>query len=140
MRLPEDLRLPGGGEALDHAAADAVRLAHRVLERFPDIVRQHKLFAGGAAVSSALVVFAGVAVARRMQHGASADEAVEGVTEDELAGLRAVDSTEEVEITEDAPTNGSRPDGDAEAAGEDAPSVPTGSEETTAEGQLGRSA
>jgi hypothetical protein len=139
VRLPEDLRLPGGGEALDHAAAEAVRLAHRVLERFPDVVRQHKLFAGGAAVSSALVVLAGVAVARRMQHGASAEEAVEGVTEDELVGLRVGDSTKAVEVTEDAPTNGSRPDGGAEAPGEDAPAGSTGSDETTAEGQFGRS-
>ena len=140
MRLPEDLRRPDGGEALDHAAAEAVRLAHRVLERFPDVVRQHKLFAGGAAVSSALVVLAGVAVARRMRRGASAEEAVEGVTEGELAGLRAVDSTEEVEVTEDAPTNGSRPEDDAAAPAEDAPSVPTDSDETAAEGQLDRSA
>ncbi len=140
MRLPEDMRHPGGGEAPDHAAEEAVRLAHRVLERFPHVVRQHKLFAGGAAVSSALVVLAGVAVARRMQHGASAEEAVEGVTEDELAGLRAVTSTEEVAVTEDAPTNGSRPDGGAEASGKDAPSAPTGRDESTAEGRLGRSA
>lgn len=140
MRLPEDMRLPGGGEALDHAAAEAVRLAHRVLERFPHVVRQHKLFAGGAAVSSAIVVLAGVAVARRMRHGASAEEAVAGVTEDELAGLRAVDSTEEVEVSEDAPTNGSQPDGGEEAPGEDAPTAPTESDETAAEGQPDRSA
>ncbi len=140
MRLPDDLRRPDGGEALDHAAAEAVRLAHRVLERFPHIVRKHKLFAGGAAVSSALVVFAGVAVARRMLGGASAEEAVEGVTEDELAGLRAVDSTKEVDVIEDAPTNGSRPDDGAEATGEDVPAGPSASDEAAAEGQLGRSA
>lgn len=140
MRLPEDMRRPGGGEALDHAAADAVRLAHRVLERFPDVVRQHKLFAGGAAVSSALVVLAGVAVARRMLGGETAEEAVEGVTEEELAGLRAVDSTKEVEVTEDAPTNGSRSDRGAEETGEDAPTGPSGSDETTVGGKLGRSA
>ncbi len=140
MRLPEDLRRPGGGEALDHATAGAVRLAHRVLERFPDVVRQHKLFAGGAAVSSALVVLAGVAVARRMLHGASAEEAVEGVTERELVGLHAVDSTEEVEVTEDAPTNGARPDDDDEAPGDDALTGSEDGDDAAVEGDRDRSA
>ncbi len=75
-----------GGESLDHTAHDAVRLAHRALERFPLVVARHRYVAGGAAISSALVVLAGVAIARRMRAGQSADEAIATLTEDEIEG------------------------------------------------------
>ena len=110
MRFREELRHPSGGEAIDRTAQEAVRLAHRALERFPDLVLRHKFIAGGAAVSSALVALAGVAVARRMRNGESAEEAVERVTEEELAGLRVVAITDEVEVSEQAPTNGAQPE------------------------------
>ena len=88
--LPDDLRHPAGGEPIDRAARDAVRLAHRALERFPDVVKRHKFVAGGAAVSSALVVLAGVAIARRVRSGQTAEEAVAGMTEEELSGLHLI--------------------------------------------------
>lgn len=75
-----------GGESVDRAAHDAVRLAHRALERFPAVVARHRYVAGGAAISSALVAMAGVAVALRMRAGQSADDAIAEVTEDELEG------------------------------------------------------
>ncbi len=79
---------PSGGEQVDRAVADSVRLAHRALERFPELVRRHKFIAGGAAISSSLIVLAGVAIARRMLAGASPEEAVASVTEDEVQGVR----------------------------------------------------
>ena len=84
----DDRRHPSGGEHVTHAAGAAIRLAHKVLERFPDVVRRHKYIAGGAAVSTSLVTLAGVAIARRMRGGQSEEEAVASVTEDELAGFR----------------------------------------------------
>ena len=90
MKLPDELRHPSGGESVDRTARDSVRLAHRALERFPTLVRQHKFLAGGAAISSALVALAGVAISRRMKNGESGDEAVESVTEEELGGLTKV--------------------------------------------------
>ena len=84
----DDQRHPSGGEHVTQAAGAAIRLAHKALERFPDVVRRHKYIAGGAAVSTSLVTLAGVAIARRMRGGQSEDEAVASVTEDELAGLR----------------------------------------------------
>jgi hypothetical protein len=81
---------PSGGEPIDRAAGEAVRLAHRALERFPDIVRRHKFVAGGAVVSSSLIALAGVAIARRIRAGQSPDEAVAAVTEEEVQGLRVV--------------------------------------------------
>jgi len=79
---------PSGGEQVDRAVAESVRLAHRALERFPDLVRRHKFIAGGAAISSSLIVLAGVAIARRMLAGETPEEAVAAVTEDEVQGIR----------------------------------------------------
>ena len=87
-KLLDDLKHPSGGERLQGAASDAVRLAHRGLERFPDLVKRHKFIAGGAAVSSSLLVLAGVAIARRLRSGQSEEEALASLTEDELTGHR----------------------------------------------------
>ncbi|MQA00428.1 MAG: hypothetical protein GEU80_14055 [Dehalococcoidia bacterium] len=85
--LPDDIREASGGEVMDSLSQDAVKLAHRALERFPDLVKRHKYIAGGAALSSSLIVLAGVAVAQRMRRGQSAEDAVSSVTEQEVEGL-----------------------------------------------------
>jgi hypothetical protein len=84
---------PSGGEQIDRAARDSIRLAHKALERFPELVRKHKFIAGGAAISSSLIVLAGVAIARRILAGQTPDEAVATVTEDEVQGLRVIEPT-----------------------------------------------
>lgn len=81
---------PSGGEPIDRAAGEAVRLAHRALERFPEIVLRHKFVAGGAVVSSSLIALAGVAISRRIRAGQTPDEAVATVTGEEVQGLRIV--------------------------------------------------
>ncbi len=78
---------------VNHLAHDSIRIAYSALERFPDLVRRHKFLAGGAAVSSSLVALAGVAIARRMRAGQSAEEALASVTSEELEGLRLVDES-----------------------------------------------
>ncbi len=83
--IPDDLKHPSGGERIDRASGEAVRLAHRVLARFPGLVKQHSYVAGGTAVSSVLVVLAGVAISRRMRRGESGEQAVAEMTEDELS-------------------------------------------------------
>ncbi len=108
-----------GGESLDHATHDAVRLAHRALDRFPAMVARHRYVAGGAAISSALVVLAGVAVARRMRAGQSADEAIATVTEDELEGRTRFRIEDDVaEALEQAGADGALADAPEEAAAE----------------------
>ena len=94
--LPDGDRSPSGGERLDGIGRNAVNLAFRALDRFPEIVKRHKYIAGGAAISSSLIALAGVAVARRMLRGATADEAVAGVTEEELTGLRLISDREKI--------------------------------------------
>ena len=78
-------------EAMDGAIKlgtdDAVRLAHRVLERFPGARKKHMFIAGGAALSSAVLIAAAVAIAKRIRQGQNAEEAAEEITEDELANL-----------------------------------------------------
>ena len=82
--LPDDVKEASGGETIDNVARDTIRLAHKTLDRFPDLVRRHKIIAGGAAISSSLVIIVGVAIARRMRKGQTAEEAVAGMTEAEL--------------------------------------------------------
>jgi hypothetical protein len=82
---------PSGGEQLDRAARDSIKLAHEALDRFPEMVRRHKFIAGGAAISSSLIVLAGVAIARRILSGQTPEEAVASVTEEEVQGLSVVE-------------------------------------------------
>lgn len=88
--LSDDSSEASGGEKVDILAHEAISLAHQVLERFPEMRHKHMFIAGGAAVSSAVIIAAGVAVARRLRAGRSAEQAVNEVTEDELEGLRLV--------------------------------------------------
>lgn len=89
--LPPEWRQPSGGERVDRAAHDAIKLAHEAVERFPELMRRHKYIAGGAAVSGSLIALASVAIVRRMRRGESAEEAVAGVTEEEIQALRVVE-------------------------------------------------
>ena len=111
-RLPHEPRQRGGGEQVDRAAGDAIKLAHRALERFPDLVRRHRFIAGGAAVSSALVALGGVALAGRMRAGQTAEEAVAEITEQEIetpnAASRARPAAPPTE-SHSASSNGSPP-------------------------------
>ncbi len=94
---------------MTNTAGDAIRLAHKALERFPDVVRRHKFIAGGAAISTSLVALAGVAITRRMRSGQTEEEAIASLTEDELHGRR-------IELPDEQSTNGVGPH-DEEAGG-----------------------
>lgn len=87
QNTPSEPTQRGGGEQIDVAAEQSIRLAHRALNRFPDLMRRHRYVAGGAAVAGALVVLASVAIARRMRHGESGEEAADSVTEREIESL-----------------------------------------------------
>jgi hypothetical protein len=122
-------RHASGGERLDDLGHQTVSLAFKALERFPVLMKRHKYIAGGAAISGSLIALASVAVARRMRQGASAEEAVNAVTEDELSGLHLISDRVRPERDEPA-TNGAalpedldeEPDpGAADQASEDEP-------------------
>jgi hypothetical protein len=91
MKLPDDLMHPSGGEHVDELAHNVLKLAHEAVDRFPEMKRKNMFLAGGAAISSAIIVAAGVAIMRRIRAGQQPDEAVRDVTEEELEGLRLVE-------------------------------------------------
>ena len=115
--IPDDLKHPSGGERVTNTAGDAIRLAHKALERFPDVVRRHKFIAGGAAISTSLVALAGVAITRRVRSGQTEEEAIASLTEDELHGRRVELPGEATNLPVEASTNGVGPH-DEEAAEE----------------------
>jgi len=73
-----------GGERIEDVAQNAIRLAHKTLDRFPDVKRRHMVVAGGAALSSAIIAAAAVAIVRRVKSGSTEAEAVAEITADEL--------------------------------------------------------
>ncbi|HIE84157.1 MAG TPA: hypothetical protein EYQ00_10055 [Dehalococcoidia bacterium] len=73
-----------GGERIEDVAQNAIRLAHKTLDRFPEIKRRHMVVAGGAALSSAIIAAAAVAIVRRVKSGSTEAEAVAEITAEEL--------------------------------------------------------
>jgi len=74
-----------GGEMPDSATAQALNLAHRAAEKFPELAKRYRNFAGPAAVASgALLVLAGVAVARRARRGQHPEQILEQITSAEI--------------------------------------------------------
>lgn len=81
------------GETPDSSTTQALNLAHRVTEKFPELVTRYKSYAGPAAiVSSALMALAGVAVARRLRRGQSAEEILDQITSEEIEQAATVSS------------------------------------------------
>ena len=130
--IPDDIKHPSGGERVTNTAGDAIRLAHKALERFPDVVRRHKFIAGGAAISTSLVALAGVAITQRMRSGQTEEEAIASLTEDELHGRR-------VELPGEPSTNGAGPTDDetGEDEGVTVEAVAQGGEEPARAGSEG---
>jgi hypothetical protein len=74
-----------GGERPDSATSQALTLAHRAAEKFPDLAQRYRNFAGPAAVASgAFVLLAGIAVARRLRRGQEPEEILEQITPQEI--------------------------------------------------------
>lgn len=81
----EDNEWVGQGEAPDHSAMDILRLAHRVVEKFPDLTRRYQKFIGaGAVLSSAVIVLTTIAINRRLTQGQSIDKILAEITPDEI--------------------------------------------------------
>jgi hypothetical protein len=87
---------PVVGDQPDGWTQDALGLAHRALDRFPDLRQRYRRFAGPAAVvSTGIVLLAGIAMARRLRRGESPDEALEGLTSEEIENAVRLDEEEE---------------------------------------------
>jgi hypothetical protein len=69
------------GENPDPSTHRTLNLAHRAVAKFPELKGKYKAYAGAAAVvSSAATLMAGIAIARKMKRGMSADKALAALT------------------------------------------------------------
>ena len=69
------------GERPDPSTRKTLNIAHRAAAKFPALKGKYKAYAGAAAiVSSALTLTAGIAIARKMKRGMSADKALAALT------------------------------------------------------------
>jgi len=86
------------GEQPDSATRHALNLAHRAIDRFPELARRHRRFAGPAAVvSTGVVLLAGIAIARRLRLGEHPDQILESLTSDEIENAGVVEQQEKVQ-------------------------------------------
>ena len=78
----------GHGETPDSSTQIALQLAHRVVNKFPDLGRRYQKFVGTAAVvSTVVIVLASIAVSRRLHRGESPDRIFEEITRDEIENV-----------------------------------------------------
>lgn len=85
------------GETPDVATRQTISLAHRAVGKFPDLAERYRGFAGPAAVASgALIVLAGVAIARRMRKGQQAKQILAEITPEEIEQAATVTSRQNV--------------------------------------------
>ena len=76
------------GEAPDNSAMTALQLAHRAVNKFPELTKRYQKFIGTAAfVSSAVIVLASIAVSRRLHRGESPESILEQITPDEIESV-----------------------------------------------------
>jgi hypothetical protein len=75
----------GQGEVPDTSALTALQIAHRAVAKFPELTKRYQKFIGTAAVvSSAIIVLASIAVARRLNRGESPEDILASITPDEI--------------------------------------------------------
>jgi hypothetical protein len=85
------------GEQPDSATRHALSLAHQAVDRFPELARRYRRFTGPAAVvSTALVLLAGIAIARRLRLGEHPEQILDSLTSDEIESAAVVEQEEKV--------------------------------------------
>ncbi len=73
------------GEQPDGWTRDALELAHKAIDKFPELRKRYVRIAGPAAVlSTGVVLLAGIAITRRQRRGESPDEILEKLTPEEI--------------------------------------------------------
>jgi hypothetical protein len=78
----------GNGEVPDGHAIQALHLAHRAVDKFPELKKRYQKFIGPVAVlSSAVIVFASIAVSRRLHGGQSPERILAEITPEEIENV-----------------------------------------------------
>jgi hypothetical protein len=76
------------GEHPDTQTMSALQLAHKAVDKFPDLVKRHQKYIGGAAVlSSVVVVLASIAISRRLHKGESPEQILASITSEEIESM-----------------------------------------------------
>ena len=70
---------------------EGIRLAHEAIARFPELKKRHMFIAGGAALSSALLIGAAVAIIKRIRAGQTAQQAADDITQEEMEGVHLLE-------------------------------------------------
>ena len=78
----------GHGEAPDSHSLHALQLAHRAVDKFPDLKKRYQKYIGPVAVlSSAVIVLASIAVNRRLHRGQSPERILAEITPEEIENV-----------------------------------------------------
>lgn len=86
------------GEQPDGWTKDALGLAHKAVDKFPELRKRYSRLAGPAAIlSTGAVLLAGIAIARRQRRGQSPDEILEGLTPEEIENAVRLEEVEDEE-------------------------------------------
>jgi len=86
------------GEQPDSATRHTLNLAHQAIDRFPELAQRYRRFTGPAAVvSTALVLLAGIAIARRLRLGEHPEQILDSLTPDEIESAAVVEQEEKVQ-------------------------------------------
>jgi hypothetical protein len=76
------------GEVVDDHTAEQLSLAYRAVNQFPELIKRHRRFVGGAAatavISTTAIVLAYRAMHARTSRGESSVDALKRITEDEI--------------------------------------------------------
>jgi hypothetical protein len=76
------------GELPDTHTMSALQLAHKAVEKFPDLVKRYQKYVGGAAVlSSVVVVLASIAISRRLHKGETPEQILASITPEEIEAM-----------------------------------------------------
>jgi hypothetical protein len=76
------------GELPDTNTMSALQLAHKAVDKFPDLVKRYQKYVGGAAVlSSVVIVLASIAISRRLHKGESPEHILASITSEEIESM-----------------------------------------------------
>jgi hypothetical protein len=98
MPAPDDdiWEQPVIGEQPDGWTRDALGLAHKAIDKFPELRKRYIRVVGPAAiVSTGAVLLAGIAITRRQRRGETPDEILEGLTPEEIENAVRLDREED---------------------------------------------
>jgi|TARA_B110000438_G_C15345607_1_gene449824 hypothetical protein len=78
---------PSGGEGIDPSSISSIKIAYKLIKKFPNLQKKHKVAAGGVAISSALIILSSIAIVKRLQKGQSLKKALNEISEEEIEAI-----------------------------------------------------